>query len=207
MLKLISPKHANKIAVFLQSICYLMAALAALTIILVVLGRIEVNLNTPTGFFENALLLEQDHTTDSRFLFISLSDLLIHLNTHSSDGEIAVSTLIGVIFMGLASVAPFGYCFLVMARFFGNIAKGNVFISHNASLLQLSGLVLIASALVLPVLNGYVLPSLINTWSTNVISTSVSVNFTELFTGAVLLVMAYVFHYGLYLQDEADHTI
>jgi hypothetical protein len=207
MNKLVTEKRAMKLANILQSICMVMVTLALILTILILLGRINVSVATPDGYFQNTLLVEKDHNTSSRFMFTNLSYLDIHLNTISSGGTVGIVTYVGVVIMNLLVVLPGAYVFFVMASFFRKIAQKEVFTSSNASLLSRGGIVLLSFAFLTPLFNAYIIPSLIHSLSSNVVSTSVSINFIELFAGAILLVMAYVFHYGIYLQDEADHTL
>lgn len=203
----LSAKRAHHIAVVLQSVCYLMTFLALLTIVLVLLGRVEVNLTTPAGHYQNALLLEKDHEATTRFLIASLSNQQVYLNMIGTDGSVDIATWLGIALIGTLRVLPIGLCFFWMSRFFGNLSQGRVFIASNADILLYSGGLLVAGGLLVPFLNGLVLPWVINQFSANVLSISANLDMSSLFIGAGLLVMAYVFHYGIYLQDEADHTL
>lgn len=201
---MVSAKNAHRIAVILQSICWLMAFFAMAVVVLVLLGRVEITLSTPTGRYEGALLLENDHNVTSRFLFTKISDQRVFLQT---DGTVGFITWLTISLVGIVRVFPLGFCFFLLTGFFKNISEGKVFEKNNANILMNSGFVLIVASLVTPILNVFVFPALNNHLTANRLSLSVSGNFTELFFGAVLLVMAYVFHYGIYLQDEADHTL
>lgn len=207
MARLMNKKRASKLAEMLQGICFFMTGLAILTVVFILIGRMEVRLTTPEGHYADALLLEKDHSVESRFMFANLSDLDIYLNTRFTDGHLDVVTIVGIMIMALATVVPLGYGFYLIGRFFGNVSKGNVFVPSNASLLMRCGGVLVVAALIAPLLNGFAIPAFINLMSANDISVNASINFLALFGGAILLVMAYVFHYGIYLQNEADHTL
>lgn len=207
MRKLMTAERANQLARVLQTVCMLMVALAVLIAVSVLFGRVKVAMNTPEGYYENALLLEEDHNVDFRFLYAGLSDLNIHLDTTATQGEVNIMTYLGIVVMSFSVLIPGAYAFFVMALFFGKIAKGEVFTTSNASLLLRGGTVLLICTILTPIFNVYIIPELINKFTSNVISTGVGMNFMQLFAGAILLVMAYVFHYGIYLQDEADHTL
>lgn len=207
MSKWFSEKRASMLAEILKGICILMTFLALLTTVMVLMGRMQIHLYTPETFYNDALLLEKNHEATSRFMFVNLSHLEVHLHTANSGGKIDIVTYLCTVLMGVATVVPMGYAFFKMSRFFGNIAKGSVFSASNASLLLNGGLVLLAGSLLAPLLSLLVLSPIANKLTSNVISISASFNLTALFAGAILLVMAYVFHYGIYLQDEADHTL
>lgn len=205
--RLITAQRATKLARTLQRICVLMVGFAVIIFLLVLFGRMQLTLITPQGQFADALLAEKNHVSDSRFGFTNLTNLQINLNAFATSGEVQILTYVGIVIMGFMVVIPGAYGFYLMAIFFGNIAKGNVFTTPNASLLLQGGIVLVVCSIVTPILNAYIVPPIINKLTSNVISTAVQIDFTQLFAGAILLIMAYVFHYGIYLQDEADHTL
>lgn len=207
MNKWISEKHANKIAIVLQVICGLLALLAVVTIVLALLGRVQMVISAPGGVYERALLLESDHTVSSRAMFTTFKNTQMRLNTINSGGVVDFVTWFGVALISVGNILPAGLCWLLMNGFFKNIAQGKVFMEDNAKILQRSGQVLGISALVVPLLNGYGFPWMVNTFSSNQLYIGQNIDVTALLVAAILLVMAYVFSYGIYLQDEADHTL
>lgn len=207
MRALVSEKNAHAIAVLLQYICYVWAFFAAAVMLLILLGRVQLNMTTPTGHYDNALLVEQDHSAASRSLYTPISNQPVFLIIHNADGAVSFATWLGIVLIGAVRVLPLGYCALRFSAFFKNIAANKVFITHNANILLGGGIVLLASALAAPVINGLLFPLLIRLLTSDQLIIPVSVNEGPLFFGAALLIMAYVFHYGIYLQDEADHTL
>lgn len=207
MNKWISEKHANKIAIVLQVICGLLALLAVVTIVLALLGRVQMVISAPGGVYERALLLESDHTVSSRAMFTTFKHTQIRLNTVNSGGVVGFVTWLGVALISVGNILPAGLCWLLMNGFFKNIAQGKVFVEDNAKILQRSGQVLGICAIVVPLLNSYVFPWMVNTFSSNQLYIGQNVDVTALLVAAIFVVMAYVFSYGIYLQDEADHTL
>lgn len=201
---LISEKNAGIIANFLRILCILMTSIAVIFILLVLLGRVELNIITPTEHFDHALLFEKDHNATSRFLFAKISNQTMFLST---DGTIGFITWLGISLIGITNAFPMGFCFFQLSKFFKNISEARVFITHNAKLLLTSACVLIIASLAAPILNAFVYPMLINQFTSNTLSLSITWKITGLLIGAILLVMSYVFYYGIYLQDEADHTL
>ena len=111
---MLSEKNARRTAVLLQRICYLIAFLAIISIVLVLLGRMELNLTTPEGHYEHVLLLEKDHNATSRFLSVSLSGQDLFLNTEGSVGFI---TWMLISLIGIVKVFPIGFSFFLLAKF------------------------------------------------------------------------------------------
>ncbi|MHA7966799.1 DUF2975 domain-containing protein [Paenibacillus sp. CAU 1782] len=207
MSKLMNRKRASKLAQLLQGLCYFLVGLAVLSVVLILIGRMEVNMTIPEGHYTNALLLEKDHSVESRAFLVDLSYLDLHVDMRPAGGKTELITILGIMIMGLVTVAPHGYSFYLIARFFGNVSNGHVFVPVNATLLLRCGAVLVAAALIAPILNGFAMPAIINLVTDNHISANASIDFIALIGGAIALVMAYVFHYGIYLQNEADHTL
>lgn len=200
---LLSDKNARRLITSLRVLCVLTFGFLCVFALLIVLGRVEVNLVLPTGTFERAPLLGRDSEV-SRFLYATIGGHHIRVVAlHPVDW----ATRLGIALIGLLHVAPIAYCFFTLTRFFTNIGARQVFTSANANLLLRSGCVLASTALVFPLLSAYVIPPLVNLMSTNQLSIGVTFDLSRLFFGIVLLVAAYIFHYGLYLQEEADATL
>lgn len=200
---LLTDRNARRLTTSLRVICMLTFIFLCAFALLIVLGRVEVNLVLPTGTFERAPLLGRDSEA-SRFLYAAIGGHHIRVNAiHPVDW----ATRLGIALIGLLHVTPPTYCFFTLTRFFANMGARRVFTSANANLLLRCGCMLTPTALVFPLLSAYAIPPLVNLLSANQISVGVTFDFSRLFFGIVLLVAAYVFHYGLYLQEEADATL
>jgi len=204
--KLVQKKVARRFASALQILCWLMMLLAGLSIVLALLGRVEVALNTPQGYYENALLAAEDPGASTRLFFIKLSGHDIRL-TVTVDGGIGAAAWMGVALLCIIRLAPIGVCFFCMACFFGNVVEERVFVTSNAALLLRTGCVLLAASLIGPLLNAYMVPWLVSVFSANTLSVGVQLDLSQMVFGAVLLVAAYIMYYGIELQDEVDHTL
>ena len=201
-------KNAHKIAVVLQWICAFMAFLAVIIGVMALLGRLEITfLTTPEGYQGHGLMFEKDHSATTRFFTVRLNNPKINLNTAGSGGEIGFITWLAISLIGIAKVFPMGFAFYLMSKFFKNISETKVFVTENAKLLLKSGTVMALSCFAVPILSTFVLPAMVNNLTANVLRASTSPNMTEIFYGAILIVMAYVFHYGIYLQEEVDYTL
>ncbi len=104
-------------------------------------------------------------------------------------------------------VLPLAFAFWLLSRIFSNIQQGQIFTEQNASYLLGYGLLQIFAAVFVPVIKGLIC------WLVNLVSDgqlSVSTGqamFKTLVPGIGFLVAAYIIHYGVYLQDEVDHTL
>jgi hypothetical protein len=199
----LTDRNARRLITCLRVLCMLTFIFLCVFALLIVLGRVEVNLVLPTGTFERAPLLGRDSEA-SRFLYATIGGHHIRVEAlHPVDW----ATRLGIALIGLLHMAPIAYCFYTLTRFFTNIGARQVFTSVNANLLMRCGCVLVPTALVFPLLSAYVIPPLVNLLSANQLSVGITFDFSRLFFGIVLIVAAYIFHYGLYLQEEADATL
>ena len=200
-------KNAHKIAVILQKVCVLYIFLAVFSIVLVLLGRMEIPfMQTPDGNYNNAILFESDHNERIRAFSVRLSSMGMRLYMVESGGKVGFITWLVISMIGIVNVLPMGVCIYMMAKFFKNISESKVFVTGNANILLKGGAVLAVSFVAEPLLIA-LLPEIVNSFTANELFLTAEMNFMYLFGGAVLIVMAYVFHYGIYLQEEVDYTL
>jgi hypothetical protein len=64
-----------------------------------------------------------------------------------------------------------------------------------------------AGSLIVPFFEGRIAATIIQTLQLSNIHVSYSLNGTLLFTGILILILAGVFQYGNYLQEEVDSTL
>lgn len=98
------------------------------------------------------------------------------------------------------------YVFLKVERFLGYVKEGNPFADENIHLMYYIGKVLVVLAFLLPLITypfawriAHVLPL--------DISVNMEIEFGLLMIGLVVLLLASIFNYGAYLQDEYDQTV
>jgi len=199
----LSKTTAHHFARCLKIFCYIVFFIGVFASVLILLGRVEVNLAMPEKYFENALLFEKDRAATSRFFFATPFDHL-HLSVHD---KVGFATWLCIALMGLVKILPFTVCSYFMAGFFKNISLDKVFVFSNANILLYNGIILSVSSILHPILNAFLFPSILTLFSKNRISVSTQPDLMGIFMGITLLIAAYVFHYGIYLQDEADHTL
>ena len=114
---------------------------------------------------------------------------------------------IGLALMYAVQTVPIMLALWFLSRVFSNVQRGRIFIEENASGLRSYGLLQFFVAVFVPFLK------LMICWLTNLVSNdriSISTGqamFNMLFPSVAFLVAAYIIHYGVHLQDEADHTL
>lgn len=198
-------ENAGRFASFLKFVSYFACFFFGVSIILILLGRVQMTIVTPTEVYERALLLEQDYGAQSRFLFVDIAgyDLTLTLQ-----GGVDFVTWLSVALLTLVKMFPMAFCFFFLIRFFGNIEEGRVFVKENGNFLWYNGIALLIATVLGPIMKYFIVPLLMQSFSENILRFSITDNFLTIwFYSAFFLVGSYVFHYGLYLQEEADHTL
>ena len=203
-MKIWNPQNARRLAQVLEAACYLAACFFLLICVLFLCGRTEVQLTNRDGSFPDALVADGGPGGGTRWMFTSIPDQTTNLAAF--DG-IDAPAWIGIAAMGVLRVAPLGVCAVILALLFRNVAAGRVFVPQNASLLLRGGLLLAATYLLVPLINAYAIPPLVNHFSSCRLAVGTTVSLSGLFDAFVMVVGAYVMRYGIYLQEEADHTL
>lgn len=205
--KLLSERVAKKVAAVIEAICYLVMLVYILGLALSIIGRQQVNIHTSTGTYNRAILAEnedgwQDYRR-SRVFMVNTNDE-IHISVN--DGvdaviRIAVSTTFAV------RTIPLTISFCLLSRVFRNVSKGQIFISKNAAYLLYFGIIQITAAILTPFINLGII-DIADRLSVNSISIGTGSDmFNQIIPNIAAIVAAYIIHYGVHLQDEADHTL
>jgi magnesium-transporting ATPase (P-type) len=92
-------------------------------------------------------------------------------------------------------------------RILKTVVEDNPFKKGNSKNLTVISLVLIAGSFILPIFEGRVFSTVIKTLQIGNINIGYSMNWTLLLTGILILILAGVFQYGNYLQEEVDSTL
>ena len=203
--KLINEPFAKSTAHFMKYICYIMMLFFVAGLVLSFIGRQTFILHTSTGTYDSAIYSEENHNWTSRGLTVSMND---EVRVIAYDGEkIDLITQIGLSTMYTVNVIPLIICFWFLSRVFNNVSKGRIFTDQNASYLLYYGLMQMAVAALVPFIKLFI-SYLANQFSSSEISIATGQNLlNNLIPNIAFIVAAYIIHYGVHLQDEADHTL
>ena len=169
------------------------------------MGRQTFALHTKAGSFERAIYAEENHAPHSRGMTVHMGDD-IHVWTNEDD-QIDLTIQIGLSLMFAVSTVPMILAFWFLSRVFSNIGEGQIFTEQNASYLLNYGLLQFSVAVFVPFIK------LLICWLINYVSDSrITIAtgqalFNMLIPSIAFIVAAYIIHYGVSLQDEADHTL
>ena len=203
--KLINEPFAKSTAHFMKYICYIMMLFFVAGLVLSFIGRQTFILHTSTGTYNSAIYSEENRNWTSRGPTVSMND---EVRVIAYDGEkIDLITQIGLSTMYAVNVIPLIICFWFLSRVFNNVSKGRIFTDQNASYLLYYGLMQMAVAALVPFIKLFI-SYLANQFSSSEISIATGQNLlNNLIPNIAFIVAAYIIHYGVHLQDEADHTL
>lgn len=203
--KLLVPSIAKPASCFMRFACYFIMLFYVLCLVLSFMGRQTFFLHTNTGTYERAIYAEENHTPHSRSMTVHMGDD-IHVRTNDND-QIDLSTHLGLSFMYAINVVPLILAFWLLSRVFSNINKEKIFTEQNAAYLLYYGLLQLFVALFVPFLKLFIC-HFVNLFSGSQISMSTGQNILNgIVPSIAFIVAAYIIHYGIYLQDEVDHTL
>ena len=203
--KLANERFARPAAQLMKFACYFVICFYVLCTVLSFMGRQTFFLHTKTGTFERAIYAEENHNSHSRSMTVHTSDD-IHVWTNDND-RIDPTIQIGLSFMYAINMVPMIFAYWFLSRVFSNINKGEIFTEQNSSYLLYYGLLQFSVAVFVPFIK------LLICWLINLVSNGrVSIStgqtmFNMLIPSIAFIVAAYIIHYGVHLQDEADHTL
>lgn len=94
-----------------------------------------------------------------------------------------------------------------LKRILESVVQDNPFEKGNSKNLTIIAIALIVGSLIMPLLEGRIVSAIIRVLQISSINFSYSMDCTLLFTGIIILILAGVFQYGNYLQEEVDSTL
>ena len=203
--KLANERFARHAARLMKFACYFVICFYVLCTVLSFMGRQSFFLHTKTGTYERAIYAEENHAAHSRSMTVFTGDD-IHIWTNDND-QIDLTIQIGLSLMYAVHIVPMIFAYWFLSRVFSNINKGHIFTEKNSSYLLYYGMLQFSVAVFVPFIK------LLICWLTNLaadsrIAISTGQNlFGMLLPSITFLVAAYIIHYGVQLQDEADHTL
>lgn len=205
MQKLLNESFVKKAALFMQYICYLIITIMTLSLVLSCMGRLTFSLHTNSGTFEHAIYAEENHAPHDRSITIHTNDD-IHVWTNEDD-KIDMLTHIGLSVMFGIQTVPIMIAYWLLSCVFANICKKKIFTETNVYYLLGFGLLQFVVAAVVPFIK-LLLCALMNFISSNRIAIATGQDsLNALIPSIALIVMAYIIHYGIHLQDEVDHIL
>jgi hypothetical protein len=139
---------------------------------------------------------------------VSINNILYELSGDTLSGIVNVKTILlvgaGVAFINLGFVQ---YIILTVRKLVTNIKDDQPFDQQNTILLKNLAIGFLIASVVLSILNSVFFTVVMNQLEIAEMNVNYTINTTYLFMGILIFILAYVFDYGSYLQEEYDHTI
>jgi hypothetical protein len=125
-----------------------------------------------------------------------------------STGDIMIKHVLQAVFLWVSIVLLITSAVLFeVKRILKTVVEDKPFEKGNSKNLTIISLVLIAASFILPIFEGRVFSTAIKTLHIGNINIGYTMNWTLLLTGILILILAGVFQYGNYLQEEVDSTL
>lgn len=123
-------------------------------------------------------------------------------------GSILIKPFLQALFMYISFGALMVSVILFeVKRILKTVIGDNPFEKGNSKNLTVIALVLMAGSILVPIFEGRIATAIIDTFKISNINISYSLDGNLLFTGILILILAGVFQYGNYLQEEVDSTL
>lgn len=112
-----------------------------------------------------------------------------------------------LLFTGATNLIFFQFIQIQLRNVINDVKAESPFSENNVLFLKRVAYGFLIASVLLPLLNGWLFMTMINTFEIYSATINFSLNFQMLFTGVLVLILAYVFDYGAYLQEEHDMTV
>jgi Protein of unknown function (DUF2975) len=158
-------------------------------------------------------------------LFVPVKSIVINASTSGSlsatlggtmffkfspqvSGDLMIKPFLQAFFAWIAVAALMMSIILFeLKRILKSVVKDNPFEKGNSKNLTVIAIALVAGSFIMPLLEGRIVSAIIRVLQISNINFSYSMDCTLLFTGIIILILAGVFQYGNYLQEEVDSTL
>lgn len=139
---------------------------------------------------------------------IQFTNIMYEINGGFFTGIANVKNLL--LLLGLVGLVNLGFVQFIMIelkKLVASVREEMPFKASNAMILRNMGIVFLIASVVVSLANAWLMMTAINTFDVYQATINFSINLQYLFMGVLVLILAYVFSYGSFLQEEHDQTI
>ncbi len=139
---------------------------------------------------------------------VQFTNIMYQINGGFFTGIVNIkSLLLLLLFAGMINLGFYLFIMIHIKKLVGSVRNNVPFEKSNAIILRNLGIGYLIASVLVSVVNSWLMVSAVNTF--DVINTTVnfSIDLQYVFIGVIILILAYVFSYGSYLQQEHDTTI
>jgi len=142
-------------------------------------------------------------TIDSQYL-----KALIEVNPDLFTGIVNVKwQLVFAGFIGLLNVSFLQYVFIILKKAIIDVSNEKPFSEKNIKRFNLIGIAFLVSGFLFPTFNGLLFNSIMKMLSIGDVNVRYMINLQQIFMGLLIIVLANIFEYGAYLQEDHDMTV
>ncbi|MDD3123376.1 MAG: DUF2975 domain-containing protein [Candidatus Izemoplasmatales bacterium] len=139
---------------------------------------------------------------------IQFANIMYQINENIFSGITNVKNMILIIlFAGIVNLSFFQFVQIQLRKIVSSINDELPFKSSNAVILRNLGLGYIIASIVVSLINSWMMVVIVNTFEVYQASINFSINLQMAFMGIIILILAYAFSYGSFLQEEHDTTL
>ena len=123
-------------------------------------------------------------------------------------GVIQIKSVLQALFMWISFVSLMGSVLLYeLKRILKNVVADNPFEKGNSKNLTVIAITLLVGSLLMPIFEGRIAMAVIDVLKISNFNTNFMIDWNLLMSGILILILAGVFQYGNYLQEEVDSTL
>jgi len=123
-------------------------------------------------------------------------------------GVIQIKSVLQALFMWISFVSLMGSVLLYeIKRILKNVVADNPFEKGNSKNLTIIAITLLVGSLLVPIFEGRIAMAVIDVLKISNFNTNFMIDWNLLMSGILILILAGVFQYGNYLQEEVDSTL
>lgn len=139
---------------------------------------------------------------------VQFANVMYEINEDIFTGIANVKNLLLILlFTGIANLTFFQFIQIQLKKIVTSVREELPFRNSNAIILRNLGLGYLIASVLISLINSWLMMTLVNTFNVYEATINFSVNLQMVFMGIIVLILAYVFSYGSYLQEEHDSTV
>ncbi len=143
---------------------------------------------------------------------IMFREVLLELDPNFFTGTVNIKRpLLSILFTGIVTVGFLQFVIINLKNLVGHVKDTQIFDKANARILKIMGFGFLIASILLPVMRSVSTIAVVNMFD---IFQQIEfrpdfrwLSWSHIFMGSLILILAYVFSYGAYLQEEHDLTV
>ncbi len=143
---------------------------------------------------------------------IMFREVLLELDPNFFTGTVNIKRpLLSILFTGIVTVGFLQFVIINLKNLVGHVKDTQIFDKTNARILKIMGFGFLIASILLPVMRSVSTIAVVNMFD---IFQQIEfrpdfrwLSWSHIFMGSLILILAYVFSYGAYLQEEHDLTV